>query len=60
MKIKISCFRTKRSVKMESQQRNLQNPFNKVEELKMAAPGPVGIYLLKVNNRDTRTQCEIC
>ena len=21
---------------------------------------PVGIYLLKVNNRDTRTRCEIC
>ena len=59
MKIKICCFRTKRSVKMESQQRNLQNPFNKVEELKLAAPGPVGIYLLKVNNRDTRTRCEI-
>ena len=59
MKIKICRFRTKRSVKMESQQRNLQNPFNKVEELKLAAPGPVGIYLLKVNNRDTRTRCEI-
>ena len=22
--------------------------------------GPVGIYLLKVNNRNTRTRCEIC
>ena len=21
---------------------------------------PVGIYLLKVNNRNTRTRCEIC
>ena len=21
---------------------------------------PIGIYLLKVNNRDTRTRCEIC
>ena len=21
---------------------------------------PVGIYLLKVNNKDTRTMCEIC
>ena len=21
---------------------------------------PVGIYLLKVNNRNTRTKCEIC
>ena len=23
-------------------------------------PNPVGIYLLKVNNRDTKTRCEIC
>ena len=22
--------------------------------------GPAGIYLLKVNNRNTRTRCEIC
>ena len=23
-------------------------------------PNPVGVYLLKVNNRSTRTRCEIC
>ena len=23
-------------------------------------PAPAGIYLLKVNNRNTRTRCEIC
>ena len=23
-------------------------------------PNPVGIYLIKVNNRNTRTRCEIC
>ena len=26
----------------------------------MNGPNPVGIYLLKVNNRDTKTRCEIC
>ena len=23
-------------------------------------PSPVGIYLLKVNNKNTRTKCEVC
>ena len=32
--------------------------FFKVSENSSAAP--VGIYLLKVNNRNTRTRCEIC
>ena len=26
----------------------------------MMSPYPVGIYLLKVNNKNTRTRCEIC
>ena len=25
-----------------------------------SSPYPAGIYLLKVNNRNTRTRCEIC
>ena len=28
--------------------------------MRMERPGPVSIYLLKVNNRNTRTRCEIC
>ena len=32
---------------------SLQNPHN-------LAAFPAGIYLLKVNNRNTRTRCEIC
>ena len=26
----------------------------------MTVPFPAGIYVLKVNNRNTRTSCEIC
>ena len=28
--------------------------------MRNAFPNPVGIYLLKLNNRNTRTNCEIC
>ena len=28
--------------------------------LEKSSTDPVGIYLLKVNNRNTRTRCEIC
>ena len=28
--------------------------------LKALKSNPAGIYLLKVNNRNTRTRCEIC
>ena len=30
------------------------------DDLKFCHGNPAGIYLLKVNNRNTRTSCEIC
>ena len=33
---------------------------SKFTSINFGIPYPVGIYLLKVNNRNTRTRCEIC
>ena len=35
-------------------------PFTKIAVRKTPVTNPAGIYLLKVNNRNTRTRCEIC
>ena len=35
-------------------------PRNNDNKVKYLTPHPAGIYLLKVNNRNTRTRCEIC
>ena len=34
--------------------------FNEGKNLVKSNLNPAGIYLLKVNNRNTRTRCEIC
>ena len=38
----------------------LKNKANKSKNPIGIATFPAGIYLLKVNNRNTRTRCEIC
>ena len=40
------------------EEKQITNEFNNF--LINVGPSPVGIYLLKVNNRNTRTRCEIC
>ena len=41
--------------KVITERSRLKNKANKSKQ-----PIPAGIYLLKVNNRNTRTRCEIC
>ena len=41
--------------------KNTKNDFlNKMWQLTSSPSNPASIYLLKVNNRNTRTRCEIC
>ena len=40
--------------------KTIQMPSSQVSGKKKFMQSPVGIYLLKVNNRNTRTRCEIC
>ena len=40
--------------------RDWQGEVFNVMKIYHLGPNPVGIYLLKVNNRNTRTRCEIC
>ena len=38
----------------------IHSPFYFIQSTKYFIINPAGIYLLKVNNRNTRTRCEIC
>ena len=39
---------------------NASQVFSLSNQIKNLKVNPAGIYLLKVNNRNTRTRCEIC
>ena len=39
---------------------NEKSAFQKLVSVGDRSPAPVGICMLKVNNRNTRTRCEIC
>ena len=43
-----------------SLQYNIQVNYSRNLKTVEVSPIPVGIYLLKVNNRNTRTRCKIC
>ena len=43
-----------------NQQNDTENVKKMISEYKNRPSIPVGIYLLKVNNRNTRIRCEIC
>ena len=49
-----------RNQKSKKEYKNHSDAFKSNVRQKKFIQSPVGIYLLKVNNRNTRTRCEIC
>ena len=52
-----TCSKVKRKA-LEARVDMLTNPMNQI--ILRVIPVPAGIYLLKVNKRNTRASCEIC